>query len=409
MPSKGNDCDSEVVTVPYATGRHYHDADSHLMEPADWLIEHADPAWRDRMPRLEIGGPIGAAPGVDWVALAARHHADPVYRADESQVLLRKNYLAVGSYEREHRTQALDQLGFASQLVFNTFTSGVLAAAEQGDDVDLAYAMADAHNRGMVHFCELDPRLLPVTYVCLMDRERAVTQARSAIELGGKALMIASACPRTHSPSHVALDGVWACAADAGVPVVMHVGGGGRLVSPAYFENGLPPVPDFHGGAENFRSIDYLAIPYPPMQTLGTLLLDGVFDRFPTLRFGVIEQGASWVPGWMRFLDSAFVAFRKHEERLQRLSAPPSELVRRQVRVTPYPHEDVGWIVHEAGSEICLFSSDYPHVEGGRNPIKRFEESLSGCTEDERYRFYTANFEDLMGPALAGSLTAAPA
>ena len=73
---------------------------------------------------------------------------------------------------------------------------------------------------------------------------------------------------------------------------------------PNYFENGLPPVPDFHGGAENFRSVDYMAIPFPPMQTLATLIFDGVLERFPRLKFGVIEQGASWLPSWMRQLDS---------------------------------------------------------------------------------------------------------
>jgi predicted TIM-barrel fold metal-dependent hydrolase len=140
------------------------------------------------------------------------------------------------------------------------------------------------------------------------------------------------------------------------------------------------------------------------MQTLATLILDGVLDRFPGLKIGVIEQGASWVPGWMRTLDSAFDAFRKNEERLQRLRLRPSEFVRRSVRVTPYPAEDVGWIVENAGEEVCLFSSDYPHVEGGRNPLKRFEASLAGMAERAKQRFYCDNFVDLMGDALPEEL-----
>lgn len=73
--------------------------------------------------------------------------------------------------------------------------------------------------------------------------------------------------------------------------------------------NGLPVPLEFHGGAENFRSVDYMAIPHHPMQTIATLILDGVLDRFPRLQWGIIEQGASWLPGWMRYLDSAFDAF----------------------------------------------------------------------------------------------------
>jgi predicted TIM-barrel fold metal-dependent hydrolase len=143
-----------------------------------------------------------------------------------------------------------------------------------------------------------------------------------------------------------------------------------------------------------------MAIPTAPMQTLATLIFDGVLERFPELRFGVIEQGASWVPSWMRFMDSAFEAFRRNEERLQKLSLKPSEFARRQVRATPYPAEDVGWIVENAGEEVCLFSSDFPHVEGGRNPIKRFEGSMQELSEPQKQRFYYDNFVDLMGSGL---------
>jgi predicted TIM-barrel fold metal-dependent hydrolase len=219
--------------------------------------------------------------------------------------------------------------------------------------------------------------------------------------------MIASACPANHSPSHIALDRVWAQAAEARIPVVMHVGGTGQLLSPKYFENGLPPVLDFHGGAENFRSIDYMAIPVNPAQTMATLILDGVLDRFPDLRFGIIELGASWVPGWMRYLDSAYGSFFRNEERLQKLSMKPSDFVRRQVRVTPYPGEDTGWIIRQSDPRICLFSSDYPHVEGGRNPLKRFAATTADCTDEELDHFYELNMADLMGPHLPAPAAAA--
>jgi hypothetical protein len=44
--------------------------------------------------------------------------------------------------------------------------------------------------------------------------------------------------------------------------------------------------------------------------------------------------------------------------------------------------------------------SDWPHVEGGRNPIKRFEASLTGASEGTRQRFYCDNFVDLMGAGM---------
>ena len=74
--------------------------------------------------------------------------------------------------------------------------------------------------------------------------------------------------------------------------------------------------------------------------------------------------------------------------------------------MTPYPHEDTSWIIANAGDTVCLFSSDYPHVEGGRHPIKRFETSMTAAaiTEAQKQRFYCDNFVDLMGAGLAPEL-----
>ena len=94
----------------------------------------------------------------------------------------------------------------------------------------------------------------------------------------------------------------------------------------------------------------------------------------------------------------------KNEERLQKLSEKPSEIARRQLRVTPYPHEDSGWIIENSHEEMCLFSTDYPHVEGGRNPLKRFGESLDGLSSAAQEAFFAGNFIDMMGEGLAPEL-----
>lgn len=389
--------------MPYIEGRLVHDADAHIMETPELVEDHIEARHRDAARRFDV---FVSVPGYrEKFAETRRRHDDPAWRAgDASQILLRKNWDALGSWRREDRPAALDHLGVASQLVFNTMLSGFLSDLEHGDDLDLAFAVARAHNRAMAAFCAVDRRLLATGYVPLADPARAAEIAGEVIAMGCKALLVPSRCPKTHSPSHIALDRVWAQAEEAGLPIVFHVGGGGPLLSPAYFVNGLPPVPDFHGGAENFRSVDYMAIPNPPMQTLATLIFDRVLDRFPRLKFGVIEQGASWVPGWMRSMDSAHAAFFKNEERLQKMSLKPSEFVQRQVRATPYPHEDTGWTIANAGPEICLFSSDFPHVEGGRNPLKRFDDALADTPESARRRFYAGNFVDLMGAGLPAEL-----
>ena len=386
--------------MAYITDRIVHDADAHIMETADFLAQFASKPIRDHL--FGFDGSARVATSANELETVMAKHQDADYLAnDEAEIMARKNWLATGAINKEDRPRAIDFIGVASQLIFNTFINGHLSHLEStSDDLDLIYGIAEAHNRSMLDFCNVDARLLPTAYIPLANFERSKVMARECIQLGFSGLLIPSACPKNHSPSHTGLFPIWAMAMEAQLPVLFHVGGGGKLLDENYFNNGLPIPPDFHGGAENFRSVDYMAIPTPVMQTLATMILDGIFERFPTLRFGVIEQGAGWLPSWMRYLDSAYNAFSRHEERLQKLSLQPSEYVKRQIKATPYPTEDVGWIVAQAGSEIPLFSTDFPHVEGGRNPVKRFELSLAQENEVAHENFYRSNFVDLMGAGL---------
>jgi len=394
--------------MAYVEGRCVHDADAHLMETPTWLRDHAEARFRDRLPELrypggnelrQTGDPDEQHRDLEAAFERLREkHASEAYRAEEAvEIMQRKNFAATGSFVATDRPRALDLLGFRSQLIFNTFHNSRLYALEHGDDPELAYAAARAHNRGILEFCAVDERLLPTCYVPLCDPERAAAATDDAIAQGAAAILVASGCPPRYSPSHLDLFGVWSRIQEADLPVVFHVGGTGTLIDPTYFVNGLPVPHDFHGGDENFRSVDYMGIPVPPAQTLATMIFDGVLDRFPELRIGVMEQGAIWVPSWLRQMESAFDAFCRHEERLQALSMRPSEFVHRQVRFTPYPTEDVGWIVAEGGADLVLFSSDYPHVEGGRRPVERFEASLAHADETVRAQFYAENFVFLMG------------
>ena len=133
-----------------STGLVVHDADAHIMETPTWLRDNADPAFRDRIDALTYPGgnelqqsAIEFDENEDLVAgferLAQRHQAPDYVAAEEAEIMLRKNYAAPGSFIAEDRPRALDILGFASQLVFNTFYNSRLCEWEHSGAVSYTH------------------------------------------------------------------------------------------------------------------------------------------------------------------------------------------------------------------------------------------------------------------------------
>ena len=387
-----------MVQTTYAGPKRILDADSHVMELPGWLAEHADQRTRELLRPLELGK--AGAMADKAVAEADARRTSGVAADDEtiaSELMGLKGWSAHGAFDGAVRSKVIDHLGFDAQLVFPTFAPVQFI----GNDDELLRGGARALNRAMAAFCGDDRRLLPVAYVPWTEPSEMVAIAAEAINVGCDAVMVPSD-PGTLGPSHPDHNPLWALLEERGIPLVTHIGGGGRSLRPAFHNNGVV-VTDWIGGGENLRSKDFLAIHANPSYFFACLIMDGVLERFPGLRAASVEQGASWVPGWFRQLDIAQATFGKTEPVLRNLPMKPSEYVQRQLRFTPFPTEDVGWMVDQCGPDLFLFSSDYPHPEGGRNPIARFDNSLAGHSDEVREKFYFANMVELMGSALSRS------
>jgi hypothetical protein len=111
----------------------------------------------------------------------------------------------------------------------------------------------------------------------------------------------------------------------------------------------------------------------------------------------VVELGAGWVPSMLRRLDWIAEIWRKSEPDLAMLTQRPSEQILNRLFVTPYPYENVGELIQQSDQRLYMFSSDYPHVEGGRNPLGRFAASLTGADDTTQEHFYERNFARLFG------------
>jgi uncharacterized protein len=381
--------------LTYAGGRTILDADSHVMELPDFLDDFIEESYRARLRRDRFSQ---FQPLIEKARLRAEERSASPNADASGDVLSDKGWSAIGASDPAERSRLLDELGFDAQLVFTTFATVLYADG----DKELLHEGVRARNRALADFCRADDRLLAVGFVPLSTPERAVEFAEEAIDAGSKAIMVPSTAAGERAPTHPDLDPFWRLLEERGVPFVLHVGGGGRLLDPVFHNNAMP-VTDHLGGGENVRSKDALAIHHSPEVFLGALVLDGLFDRFPGLRGGCIEQGAAWVVSWLHQLDHVAHSFRRTEEPLRRLQALPSEYVHQHLRFTPFPGEPVGWMIEQSGPDLFMFSTDLPHPEGGRDPLAKFEASLEGVDKASKESFYAGNMAWLLdrGDALS--------
>jgi len=378
------------------SGRAIYDADSHIMELPDFLKKYADPGLRDEVPEVSYAASIVTDEEVAVImGQGGRHSAEHVaaqVALGDRLISASKEIQALGAFNSADRVTALDLLGFRKQLVFATHSVAMPFSPSSRLEPRLRYGAARAHNRHMADFAGADARLIGVAVVPLDEPDLALAELEFALEAGLGAAWLPHRPCGDRSPGHVDFDPLWARLAEARVPFVLHVGGAPLQIAKAWMNNGRPATKDWLGGGENLRTKDIALLHEGPEAFLTMLVLDGVLERHPGLRGACVELGAGWVPELLRRLDWVVKHWSRNDANLQGLSRTPSEQITAQLAFTPFVFEEVGRFIDQSNADLYLFSSDYPHIEGGRDPIGRFESALGARSDDVRGRFYADNF-----------------
>ena len=378
------------MTSTYAAGRRIVDIDAHILEPKGWLRSYASAAVQDQIPELGEGDANFNQLLDDSYRDYDQRKNDEILQsklASEFMSMPRKGWMSLGGWDVDERRQALDLLGFDCQLIFPTGSFEQIMQTPTSVRLEAVRAM----NRGILDFCQ-DPRLLASAYVPFeFGPAIALDLIAEAVANKVPAVLIDSIpASHQHSFTHPDFDVVWAALQEANIAVFLHVGADQnyRPVPKVFFDNGRD--------MRHFRSdapgdpLSYMAIGYPGELFLASLVYDGVLEKFPKLRIGITELGATWLPSFLHFIDTGARAFKNIQD-LSHLSMRPSDYLRRQVVVSPFAGEDVGWIIEQVGEQMVAFSSDYPHHEGTDDPIRRFESSMSAVSDVERTAFYFDN------------------
>lgn len=315
---------------------------------------------------------------------------------------------APGAIDLRRRGEVMDMQGVEKALVFPglglvgyvlasspEFAQAVMALPYSADECrDLGHSIVAASNEWALRSGQESDgrRLYTVGLITTETVEGMIDQARSLIERGIRALWIPSGTPPAGtSPADPAFDPFWKLLADANVPALLHIGTDSSFSDPRWSNNVEAFIP-FGSSAE------FILSPYAgaTMHTaaeyfITTMVLGGVFERFPNLRFGAIELGAQWLGPLTQRLNIWADVFPKALKNV--LTMKPSDYVARNVRVAPFYFEPVDEFFEqypEVASSYC-FSSDYPHVEGGKEAKRVFIDRLARLGPAVMERFFVTN------------------
>ena len=382
--------------MTYAGDRILYDADTHIMELPDFLRKFADPDIRDLLPLVSYGRSIVTDEEVEVIMSNGAQHSDEhkqsLIALGDRMITEVKEIQALGSFDKHDRVIANDMLGFMKQLVFATHSLHMPFSPSNKIPDNLRYGGARAHNRHMIDFCSVDDRLMGVAAIPLENPELALEEVKFALEGGLQAMWIPHRLAGDRSPTHVDYNPIWALLQEAQIPVVFHVGGNPLQLPPGWSNTGRGVTRDWMGGGENVRARD-AAVLHQGIETFVSMfVLDGVLEEFPNLKLASVELGAGWVPEVLVRLDQIHKAYSKVDDRLKGFSRRPSEQIREQMAFTPFVFEDVSRLIEQSNDDLYLFSSDYPHTEGGRDPIARFESCMQNVSPESVDKFNSENF-----------------
>lgn len=320
---------------------------------------------------------------------------------------------APGAIDMRRRPAVLDAMGIERALLFPSFglvgirlaSSPELAAAaftldlSPADAYDVGVSAMRAFNDWAVQQQRaVGGRVRPVAVMLTEDAREMTDELTRLVEQGIRAVWIPNSTPPGGtSPADPALDPFWRTAADADCAVLLHVGTDFSFPASDRWAAKVPalvtpnaasefPVGPFTGATVNFASENFLA----------ALVLGGVFERVPNLRFGAIEVGAGWFGPFAERLDMWAGQFGRRLSTV--LSMRPSEYLARNVRVTPYAFEPVDRYFerYPAVTDCLCFSTDYPHVEGGVDVRAAQERLLARLGPAVTEKFFRTNGEWLI-------------
>ena len=374
------------------------DADGHVMEPGDLWTERMDPGrWGDWIPRKVVEDEIyevvytggvergGGRELQDQMAAAVGMTAAQFFE-------LLQSLRVPGGHDPHARIADMDAEGidvavlYPSQAMFFGPCDPIPALA----DVEFVTDCIRAYNDWIAEYCSAYPgRLFAMAAVPLQDIPRAIAEAQRAVsELGLRGVFIRPSAYVRDSDghdlplNHSVYDPFWAACQELDAPIGFHPGvhidtpGACRkfelvVDSPNMMVTNMA-MDEIHGGSALGQAVGTAV---DMIVTLGRIIMGGVCERFPDLRFLVLESGGGWVPTQLERMDEQVKAFPLERRWLSML---PSEYFKRQCWASFEPEEwNLAACAQWLGTDRVIWASDYPHPEYHPGILKEVREAVA--------------------------------
>lgn len=352
------------------------DCDSHVLEPADLWHRYLEPEFRDRAIRVEANSEGGESLLIaNQIVLPGGLAGLGGVEHDRSQLfsgsLRYQDGCPPASYDPDARLKLLDDWGLDGCVSFPTI--GILPIPT--DDLPLISAYCRAYNTWQSEFSRAAKgRVASIATINWRDVDAAVSELDRCLALGARGLFVPPEVIDGRRPGDPHFDPIWARLAETGLPGCLHVVvrfSGSAMPFAAWSQATTPsPGPLFGFG---------LGAPSQIIPALSSIILDGLFDRFPTLKLACVEAGCGW---------AAFLMDRLDEKQAilgslcpQPLRRKASDYIRDNCYFVAEPEErTIDAMLDLVGEQNILWGSDYPHIDSTLDAPQQIRQSVSGLT-----------------------------
>jgi len=370
------------------------DSDQHLYEYRGLWEEHCDPAmraealrfeddaaghvrvvWRDRVIAAADVQTPGETSAIGERRRCEREGLPPLARYDDA---LPRDYWDPGA-----RAAKLAALGVDEAVLFPNY--GLVFERTLGAHLPALRANMAAWNRWCaVVAAEGRGRLHPVAHLTLRDLDWLEGQLAALARAGVRLAMVAPALVDGRPLSHPELDRAWSAFVAHGISPVFHVADQPKVFDEAWYTD---------RSELGVYAVDAVLLYVPAALACTDLILNGVLERHPGLRLGIVELSAIWVPLFLLMLDGGSAFVERLSGRASRLRERPSAYFKRQVRVSCFAYELPRQVrQHAGGADVFMACSDYPHSEGTSRPLADYAApGALGLRPEEAPAFFAGN------------------